>query len=148
MFNLLRIIGEFHSAKNLRENVNQTHCRKWTIRFQVKTPKLFLRNKFICSVMSYNLNFQKTPPFEQINSEEIVEIKCIHMSKIERKFCFKTYICFFCFFYGIFLTVPYMVSKFWNFSLKDMKNIKAKDQTKSNTWLSKYGPKKSKLLRD
>ena len=41
------------------ENYYNSHCC-WTTKFQVKTPKLFLEMKLICSLLlSYNLNFQK-----------------------------------------------------------------------------------------
>ena len=40
----------------------RVHCWKWTIRFQVKAPKLFLWILFICRLLSYILNFQKMPP--------------------------------------------------------------------------------------
>ena len=41
------------------ETYYNSHCC-WTTKFQVKTPKLFLEMKLICSLLlSYNLNFQK-----------------------------------------------------------------------------------------
>ena len=40
-----------------------THCCKWTIRIQVKTPNFF-RNILLCRLLSYNLNFQKITPRE------------------------------------------------------------------------------------
>ena len=65
IFNFISVIQIWTSSRSSNSsNTGPAPCWKWTIRFQVKTPKLFQWIMFICRLLSYILNFQKMSPRE------------------------------------------------------------------------------------
>ena len=149
-------------------NVYIAHCWKCTIRFQVKTPKLFLCIMIICRLLSYilNVNMQATELYSQclyagywvIFSMFICRLLSyiLNFQKMpprefwanqflrncRNQFRFKILICLFWVFWRCFFNS--MFSNFFiNFLCHETLLIVAKNQTtKSTAWLSKCGLKK------
>ena len=90
--------GPYKNVECTTSTMGPTHYWKWTIRFPVKTHKLFIWNTIMFSLQSQNLNSQKLKPREfWVNPlfKKMAEIKCILRSKIKGNYSFKASLTFF-----------------------------------------------------